>query len=268
MRIYSPPLDRLLALGEPLRIGSEGTEEKISYRELGIQSAHVADLVAMAGDPELNAAPGESAEVWAPLHAWRALGELRAVEAVPGLLAQANARAAEGDDWFLEEIPIVLGQIGAEALPLLAAFLADRANEHWARIMVADALASIAIDDAAQRPAIIAILAERMARFDEESPEFNGGMVGALFQLNAVEAAEPIERAYASGRVDEGVCGPWEELREVLGVPGLGLVNEQSPKNPNSLREWQTRWKQETFAGVIADQRRERRKGKRRRRRA
>jgi hypothetical protein len=43
-------------------------------------------------------------------------------------------------------------------------------------------------------------------------------VVSCLLDLEAVEAAPAIERAFAAGRVAEGVCGDWEEVRYELGL--------------------------------------------------
>jgi hypothetical protein len=57
-----------------------------------------------------------------------------------------------------------------------------------------------------------------------------------LVGLRAVEAAEPIERAFAGNVLDVGMIGDWEEVRRRLGVEGLGLM---MPENPhNSIEEF------------------------------
>ena len=48
----------------------------------------------------------------ASTHAWRALGQLRAIEAVEPLLAMQNRLDEERDDWYLGEFAEVFGQIG------------------------------------------------------------------------------------------------------------------------------------------------------------
>src|SRR6266487_7140549 len=80
---YQPPVERLLTYGESERITPD---EWPDYRELGMGPEQIPALIRMATDEELNLAAAESTEVWAPLHAWRALGQLRAVEAVEPLL--------------------------------------------------------------------------------------------------------------------------------------------------------------------------------------
>src|SRR5947209_6188084 len=129
---YPPPLDQLLTLGEPRQPGWP------DYRARGIGPQHVPDLIRMATDPGLNGADGDSPLVWAPAHAWRALGQLRAAEAVEPLLRLLEEQ--EDDDCLREELPEVFGLIGPPALPALSSFLADRSHGLYPRWCVADAL--------------------------------------------------------------------------------------------------------------------------------
>src|SRR5689334_6320993 len=68
---YSPPTSRLLTQGDP-RV--PGVDKRI--RALGLRQQHLPELLRMARDRGLYAAAGDSTEVWAPLHALAALGEL------------------------------------------------------------------------------------------------------------------------------------------------------------------------------------------------
>lgn len=81
---------------------------------MGIGPGHVPDLIRMACDPELNHADQDDPRVYAPLHAWRALGQLPAPEAAAPL-AELLVRLPD-DDFAHEELPEVLGRIGAAAV--------------------------------------------------------------------------------------------------------------------------------------------------------
>src|SRR5687767_6087455 len=74
---YPPPLDRLLVMGER-GLGQRAWHD---YAGMGVAARHVPELLRMASDPELNEAPFDDPRVYAPLHAWRALGLLRASDA-------------------------------------------------------------------------------------------------------------------------------------------------------------------------------------------
>src|SRR5690349_22506499 len=121
---YTAPVQRLLSIGE---VRSYHPSEWPDYgARFGLQREHIGDLIRMACDAGLNQADSTSREVWAPMHAWRALGQMRAEEAVLPLLALLGA--AEDDEAAAEELPVVFGMIGQAAISPLSAFLLDQSN--------------------------------------------------------------------------------------------------------------------------------------------
>ncbi|HWH68393.1 MAG TPA: hypothetical protein VNT26_03370, partial [Candidatus Sulfotelmatobacter sp.] len=114
---YHPPADQLLALGKP-----EGTQD---YLALGIGADQVPELVRMVTDEALNNGPGDSLLVWAPVHAWRALAQLRAEAAIQPLLGLLRRIDERQDDWVGEDVPQALGKIGPAAIQPTADYLAN-----------------------------------------------------------------------------------------------------------------------------------------------
>ncbi|HEX8907424.1 MAG TPA: hypothetical protein VF771_21405, partial [Longimicrobiaceae bacterium] len=74
MSSYQAPLDRLRGLG------AEPALRRVwpDYRHLGLTVKHVPGLIGIATDSGLLAADEKDRARWAPLHAWRALAQLRA----------------------------------------------------------------------------------------------------------------------------------------------------------------------------------------------
>src|SRR5829696_6993487 len=68
---YAPPVDALIALGDPREPGVTERREA-----LGLRQAHLPELLRMARDRELYTANGDTDQVWAPLHAFYALSNL------------------------------------------------------------------------------------------------------------------------------------------------------------------------------------------------
>src|ERR1700683_258552 len=106
---YRAPAAKLLSLGEP------GLNERLDCGAMGVSAENIPDLIRMATDERLNNAPGSSKLVWAPVHAWRALGQLRAVEAFEPLLKLFQRIDDFADDWIGTDLPAALAQIGAAA---------------------------------------------------------------------------------------------------------------------------------------------------------
>jgi PBS lyase HEAT-like repeat len=219
---YQPPVERLLTYGESERITPADWPD---YRALGIGPEQIPELIQTAKDEYLNVAAAESSEVWAPLHAWRALGQLRAVEAVEPLLELFDQ--LEDDDWVREELPVVFGLIGSAALPALAAYLADLSHTDSSRISASRSIEEIGKKWPDAKGEALAILEERLSRFEENEPDVNAFLVEALVELGAKEAAPLIERAFAEGYVDPMVMGDWEDVQLELGLQSVQEVAHQ-----------------------------------------
>jgi len=226
---YQPAVERLLTYGESDRIRPDDWPD---YRELGIGPEHIPELIQMATDEDLNLAAAESTEVWAPLHAWRALGQLRAVEAARPLLELFDR--LEYDDWVHEELPIVFGLMGPAALPILAAYLADLSHTDSSRISAISSIERIGKTGPGARGEALAILEEQLERFEENESDVNAFLVEALVELEAKEAVPLIERAFAEGYVDPMVMGDWEDVQVEL---GLKSAEEIVPKQKSDWSE-------------------------------
>jgi hypothetical protein len=176
----------------------------------------VPELIRMATDPALNWADGESAEVWAPLHAWRSLGQLRAAPAVEPLTALMDE--LRDSDWVLEEFPTVFGLIGRAALSTLAAYLLDPSHDLWARVAAAGGLKEIAERDPSTRSDVVNALAVPLRHAAGNDATLNGFLISDLVDLRAVGAAPLMERAFEAEVVDLWVQGDWEDVQVELGL--------------------------------------------------
>ena len=170
------------------------------------------------------------------MHAWRALGQLRAVEAVQPLLDIQDELDELDDDWYLEEFHHVFGLIGPPAIEPLAAYLSDDSHGEFPRVKAANGLREIVRRFPEAREQVVAILTAELARNQADLGSLNGFLVGDLIELEAVESAETIERAFAANVIDPMVAGDWGDVRRELGVPGLGIAPDRSAGWP-SIRE-------------------------------
>jgi hypothetical protein len=133
------------------------------------------------------------------------------------------------NDWFLEEIPDALAAFGGAAIPPLARLLANESKHVHSRWTAARALEKIASHHPDGRAECVRLITSQLDRFEENDPELNGGLVGALIDMQATESASSIERAFAADRVDETIAGDWEEVQAELGL--------RPPLTPEELRE-------------------------------
>jgi hypothetical protein len=226
--LYQPPVKQLLLLGEP-RHG-----EKRDYAALGISAGDVPALINLATDEALNGGPPDSPVVYAPVHAWRALAQLRAGEAIAPLLALFQRADDDIDDWINGDLPESLAQFGAAVLDPLTAHLADPANGERSRVAAAETIGLVGKIHPELRMDSIARLVAQLERFAEQSETLNAFLISPLWELRAVEAMPVIERAFASGRVDESINGDVEDVQMEFGLK----TEREHPRKPNKLSIW------------------------------
>lgn len=220
---YSDPVARLLTLGDPREMHREpewwGGPNWPNYPvEFGLKPEHVPDLIRMATDQELNQAMSDTSEVWAPIHAWRALGQMKAVDAIQPLLGLFHRVDDENDDWVGEDLPEVMGLIGPAAIQPVAEYLADPNNMLWARVAASGSLEKIGSAYPEARQACIAALIATLEHYAQNDELVNADVIASLADLDAVEAAPLVEQAYKADRVDESVFGDWEDFQVEVGL--------------------------------------------------
>jgi hypothetical protein len=211
---YPPPVDKLLTLGDARGSRSHWP----NYLAYGLGPEHIPDLIRMATDEELNTASSDSLEVWAPVHAWRALGQLRAEAAAEPLTGLLHRIDDDRDDYVGEELPEVYGLIGPAAIPVLAAYLADASHPLYACAAAAHSLGEIGANHPGSRADCVAALTAQLEHFDENDPTLNAFIISYLMDLKAVESAPVMERAFAAGQVELPVAGDWEDVQIDLGL--------------------------------------------------
>jgi len=210
----SNPTTALLQVGKPT---SWRWPEWPDYRAtFGLSDEHIPALIAMACDETLNDADGDSSEVWAPTHAWRALGQMRAADATEPLLRLL--RRFPDDDVMAVELPAVFGMIGPPAIAPLRAFLESVPRSFYIYATVADGIKEVALRHPDRRLACIDILAWFLTDLGDSDEGLAGSVVAYLLDLGAVEAIGPIREAFARDAVDAMVAGDLEDVEIALGL--------------------------------------------------
>jgi hypothetical protein len=130
----------------------------------------------------------------------------------------------EEDDWFREEMPDVFAALGETALPELTVFLADSTNLFYSRLTAGNCIVKIGQTHPDSRTRCVEILTEQLAKFQRNSPELNGFLMAYLLNLEAVEATELMEQAFASKRVDISIAGDWNDIQVKLGLKSKAEV--------------------------------------------
>ena len=211
---YTDPVSKLLTYGKcDLKRASEVWPD---YLEIGFSNKHIPDLIRMSIDPSLNHADQKDLGVWAPVHAWRTLGQLGAEEAVQPLVQLFDE--LENDDWLSVELPKVFSMIGCVALPALEKFLSDDGVDALNRISIPRCLEKIAKDHSVCRKECVGILTCELKKYEANAPVLNGFLVSGLADLNAVESIDVIRAAYSKECVDITVLGDLEDAEILIGI--------------------------------------------------
>jgi hypothetical protein len=145
------------------------------------------------------------------------LTELHAETATEPFIAIFDKSSETDNEWMLETLVDFFASIGPATLPSLEQFLVDPHDES-AQNYVAEIIGKIAKKHPEARTECIAVVTRRLEEFEVNHPELNAVLIGDLLKMNVVEAAPLIERAYASGRVDEFFYGDWNEAQYELGL--------------------------------------------------
>lgn len=216
-----PPLDRLLDLGE---MGARRREWR-DYLALGFTAERVPELLRVAADEELHGADSDDSRVYAPIHAWRVLGQLRAAEAAAPL---AKLLLRYEDDWAREELPRALGLIGEPAIEPARAVMANEFADSYTRAAAAAALHEAAVRHPDLRDGVVSLLTEQLRAWPEQGETVNGFLIDYLTELGAVEAAPLMQAAFEAGLVDTFIRGDWEDVQVDLGL----LEERLTPPRP------------------------------------
>lgn len=214
------PVAKLLVIGEP-KYSREF--EWPDYRSFGINAEHVHSLISIATNHELiNLTDESNPHAWAPIHAWRALGQLAAQEAIYPLLRLFHE--VPDNDWVIEEMPDVFAMLGPAAFEALANYLSNPEYPPYSRLVAATSLMQMALIHPQVRSQSVDILADQLAEYDRNTPGVNGVLIANLVELEAVEKADLIQKVFAKGQVDRFIVGDWRDVKQRL-VPS-GNVNK------------------------------------------
>ena len=196
------------------------------YLKYEFDKTDVPALLELVADDALNHASAESKDVWVPLHAWRALGQIGSHKAVAPLIALFDQLVE--DDWAISELPIVMGMIGESAIIPLGIYLNETHHNKFARAMSAHGLAEIVKHYPSCREQVIQCYQDYMSQPDELATTLNGLLICHLLDIDAKEAINDIRQLFKKGCVDITCAGDLEEVEIEL-----GFRTERSTPKPN-----------------------------------
>ena len=215
---YTEPVSKLLLIGRPDNRGWR------DYLKMGITRADIPELIRLVEDKDLRwmEKPDEEEDLtewYGQIHAWRALAQLKAEEAIPALLNILHEIDEYGDDWYGEESFEVFPMIGPAALHPLAEYLVDISHGTWARVAASASLQKMAEAHPETKAECVSAIVLALGKYKDNDEALNGSMISDLRQMDvAREHLGLIEQAFKSGNVDEFIDGDFEDLQIELGL--------------------------------------------------
>lgn len=229
---YDPPVNALLEAGYPDELAAENWPDYPT--QFGLTPDHIPALLQMLQDENLWALwEGDSSEafiaveqalpfetdldviMFGPVYAWRTLGQLQAIAAIPALI---KVLQAQDMDWCWEEFPQVFALMGPTALPDLGEALQDSDLSDENKITIVEGLERLAHDYPDSRDDCVRLLTDQLADAVNNAPDLNGSLVSNLVQLKATESVAVIEAAYETDRVEQMFIGSWPAVQVSLGL--------------------------------------------------
>jgi hypothetical protein len=184
--------------------------EKLVQRILALGSAAVEPLLELAIDQD--ALYEEPPICYAPIHALRLLGELRATEMIGELLAaypmdegldpDERSPATQWD----ADLPQVLGSWGTDAIELLWAFVDDERQEPGSHDAALSSLAYTTTVAPEQRADIVAGLRSRLQAAEDAT--MAAYLVMALGNIGAPDAYPEVMALFKAGKIDRELISP------------------------------------------------------------
>lgn len=229
MPALSPRCQSLLMLGQPDSVYRDPWPDYL--RLYGFTDQDVPELLMMVADPAYDELDEDDPEVWAPLHAWRVLGQLRNPTAVRPLI-RLFPRLCE-DDSALSELCLVFGLIGPAAIPALARRWQQPAHEQFVQVLAMDALTQVALHHPASREQVLNVFLDYLAEPSAQRRTLNGLLVSNLLDLQAVECIDAIREMYRLDIVDISCAGDIEDVEIELSLRD----ERETPKPDYSPRD-------------------------------
>jgi uncharacterized protein len=212
MKPDNPKIQILLTLGSP-----PNTRKWPDYlAKYDFSAEDVPALLAVFTDQDIEQLSSDHPEVWAPLYAWRILGQLGSKDAIEPIVHSFDT--LHEDDWALGELCGVIGMIGPAAIPTLVEFWRQPGKDEFSYVMAMDALCEIAKQHPPSRDQVIDIYIDYMNEPNKLAYNLNGLLMACLMDLKAASAIDGIRRLFALNCVDISCAGDLEEVEIALGL--------------------------------------------------
>lgn len=170
--------------------GTTSFEEKWPdyIKKLELKRTDAKVLMEIIASSDLNLiTTGASIDQFAAMHAWRALGQLRATESLKTLLNSLIDEKNGEAFWYRIELPHVIKEIGAESIKPLDKFLKKRGQPWDNKMIMINGLIEIAINQPKYKKEVEEITLSLLKKYKKNDLAFNASLLNAIFKLQPYE---------------------------------------------------------------------------------
>jgi hypothetical protein len=213
---YSKETEQLLILGPDILPLED-------YSALGLSADHASELTRMATDPKFLRAKENSPKFLGAVHAWYALGQFKALNAISPLLDLIPKYPY--DLLFDQDLLKVFESMGSGVILEFRNYLQNTSKPNSSKDMILSYLGKIGKN---YRQECLEVLNEFLLTADSNNIESNSFAVCSLMDLKAVESIDIIRQAFLQNRIEIRIPGDIEDV-EI----DLGLREKRDTPKPN-----------------------------------
>lgn len=163
------------------------------------------------------------------------------VDAISSIVDFVGLQISEGmdDEYLLDDIPDALDSFGEEGIAsLLEHAVSSELNER-ARCVLIQAVKQWGDHQDTITKSVQILISHGLDNAANHPIRVNTELMMLVIDWELEGFGESIERAFSIDRIDCGMAGDWEDVRQMLHVEGLGLSMPERPHN--SLAEFRIR---------------------------
>jgi hypothetical protein len=159
---------------------------------------------------------GCSIEDCAPMHAWRALGQIGALGAVKPLFQALINQKNDEAFWYAIELPEVIRLIGLHSINIITSFLNENSDIEWNyQLIVVQSLVNVALANPESREHVISIITHFLEDYKTNYSSHNACLIKELSRLEAKKVSTLVRNIISEDEIDfEFVTD--EEVRKII----------------------------------------------------
>ncbi|GAA0727957.1 hypothetical protein GCM10009430_36630 [Aquimarina litoralis] len=157
-------------------------------KKFNLTNVHIKELTEVIDSSNLSLVTNRcSEEEFFPMHAWRALAQLKSKECVPVLLKALLATVNKDAFWYRIELPNMLKVIGSESIKSIEVFLKKEIDWDY-KVILIKGLVEIAINEPKQKNLIWSIIHNVLKDYKNNDLSFNASVLNEVFKLRPFES--------------------------------------------------------------------------------